>query len=362
MRPKRATPGFVSVDLGALVRNFKKVSEVANGTEVGAVVKANAYGLGAQRVAQKLIDSGCRTFFVATLEEGIELRASLASRSGVAIYVFEGAAPGTLREFAEHQLAPVLNTPEQIEGWRRIGAACAVHVDTGMSRLGVSVAQCRSILADPAVRAGLGLRYLMTHLACADDGDDPDNERQLEQFEALRTQLGEVQVSIANSAGTFLDRRYHGDLVRAGIALYGGNPFRNRDNPMEAVASLYGRVLQIRELDHDAPVGYGATFLAPAGSRIATLGVGYADGYPRMLGNVGEAVCGGQRVPVVGRVSMDLTCIDVSAVPRDSVVVGDYVQLFGNEISIDEIAAHCSTISYEILTGLGPRLPRIYAD
>jgi alanine racemase len=362
MMPPQPVAGFVEVSLGALKRNFARLSAEAGDTEVGAVVKANAYGLGASRIAQTLIDAGCSKFFVATLEEGIDLRASLQPDTQIDIYVFEGLRQGAQRTFAEHRLAPVLNTSSQLEAWLEVGAPCAVHVDTGMSRLGIAVDECEKLLSDSAVRERLGLGYLMTHLACADNAEDPNNERQLAQFTALRARFGDTRVSIANSAGVFLGPRFHGDLIRAGIALYGGNPFSGRDNPMDPVASLYGRVLQLRELDHDASVGYGATFAAPAGSRIATVGVGYADGYPRMLGNLAEAVCAGQRVPVVGRVSMDLTCVDVSAVPRDSVAVGDYVEMFGQRVLIDEIAAHCNTISYEILTGLGARLPRIYAD
>jgi alanine racemase len=350
------------VRLGALARNYAKLRDIAHDAVVGAVVKADAYGLGAQRVARRLFEEGCRQFFVATLEEGTALRGMLPVNTGAEIYVFEGLRAASENEFSRHALSPVLNTRAQVQRWASVGAACAVHVDTGMSRLGLSVEEAADLFAESTLANRIGLQCLMTHLACADQPDDPMNRLQLERFESLRAMVGDVMVSICNSAGAFLDARFHGDLIRAGIALYGGNPFSNQGNPMEPVASLFARILQLRRLEHEASVGYGATYTAPAGSRIATVGVGYADGYPRMLGNSAHAVWKSHRFPVVGRVSMDLTCVDVSDSAGDMIAVGDYVEMLGEHISLDEIAGLCSTISYEILTGLKPRVPRVYVD
>lgn len=354
--------GYVAVRLASLAGNYAMLRDTADGTNVGAVVKADAYGLGAVRIAKRLMQEGCREFFVATLEEGVALRAAVAAEDSVQIYVFEGLRTGTEKLFCEHTLIPVLNTYSQIENWLDVNAPCAVHVDTGMSRLGISIEEFATVFAKPSMAKRLGLQLLMTHLACADEPEHPQNALQVERFSAVQNLVGKVRVSIANSAGVFLDQRFRGDLIRAGIALYGGNPFAARRNPMQVVATLFARVLQIRELIHAAPVGYGATYEAPARSRIATVGVGYADGYPRMLGNAAQAAYNGTRVPVVGRVSMDLTCLEVSAPGAGDISVGDYVEMFGDHVPVDEIAGLCGTISYEILTGLNARLPRVYSD
>lgn len=354
--------GYVQVSLGALTRNYAMLREAAQGVEVGAVVKADAYGLGAARVSQAFFEAGCKEFFVATLEEGEALRKTLASGDGSTIYVFEGLRDGAQQRLVDHALVPVLNTSEQIDRWSAVGAACAVHVDTGMNRLGVSVDQAIAALGNAEARERLGLQLLMTHLACADEPENENNRLQLERFAAVREHVGDVRASIANSAGAFLDTAFHGDLIRAGIALYGGNPFSDYENPMETVATLYARVLQVRSLEEGATVGYGATFHAPADCRIATVGVGYADGYPRMLGNTALAAYNGVRLPVVGRVSMDLIGLDVTDLGPDGIAVGDYVEMFGEHVPVDELAELCSTISYELLAGLNVRLPRVYAD
>jgi alanine racemase len=357
-----AAAGYVEVRLGSLARNYDLLRDAANEAEIGAVVKADAYGLGAARIAAFLLEKGCRRFFVATLEEGVALRDAVPADTGAEIYVFEGPRTGTERVFRTHSLIPVLNSLSQIEAWLNVGGPSVVHVDTGMSRLGVSAEESASVFSQPGIVERLGLQFLMTHLACADEPNHPHNVRQLERFNEVRAQVDVTRVSIANSAGAFLGERFRGDLIRAGIALYGGNPFAAERNPMRSVASLRARVLQVRELTRTASVGYGATYEAPAGSRIATVGVGYADGYPRILGNQGQAVLNGTRVPVVGRVSMDLTCLDVTGLGPESVSVGDYAEMFGEHVALEEIAGLCSTISYEILTGLGARLPRIYVD
>jgi len=353
-------PGVLEIDLGALSRNYRLLRRESAPSEVAAVVKANGYGLGATRVAARLFEDGCRHFFVATLAEGLALRPSLPN---AAIYVFDGLAGAPVEAFVDAALTPVLNHIEDARRWSPTGRKAVLHADTGMSRLGMSAAEVELLCESADLVADLQIAFLMTHLACADDAENPLNRRQLELFEALRRRFPKVPTSIANSAGTFLGPALRGDLVRAGIALYGGNPFTaGRASPVEPVASLQARVLQIRSIDRSTPVGYGATYTAGSGDRIATVGVGYADGYPRMLGNTGMASANGVRVPVVGRVSMDLTALDVTSIPVSDLNVGQYVELFGRDVSVDEVAAACGTISYEILTGLGSRLERIYIE
>jgi alanine racemase len=349
--------GVVTVDLDALARNYHRMHDAAAPAQCGAVVKANAYGLGVRPVATRLAREGCRRFFVATSDEGLELRAHLPD---VAVYVFEGLPEGLEAEFVEARLTPVLNTLRQIERWRPCGRPAAVHIDTGMNRLGLSAADVEYLAANPQILAGFGLDCLMTHLACADRTDHELNAQQLARFNAAAAKLPAAPRSIANSAGVFLGRDYCGDLVRPGIALYGGNPFVERNTPVEPVVTVQARILQLRTVDEPAFVGYGATFGIESRARLAVLGLGYADGYPRCLGNRGLVSIEGKRAPVVGRVSMDLICVDVTGIEPDAVAVGQFVELFGSDISIDDVADAAGTISYELLTGLSRRLRREY--
>jgi alanine racemase len=351
--PRSAT---LRIDLDALARNFRMLRARAEPAECSAVVKANAYGLGVERVARRLEREGCRKFFVATLAEARELRGIV---SAAEIYVFEGAVDGAVAALTQLNVRPVLNTLEQVERWQGRGPA-ALHLDTGMNRLGLGVADVAVLAKRRQLTAGLAL--VMTHLACADEPEHPQNREQLARFDRLRTQLPATPTSIGNSAGTLLGGPFRGDLVRPGIALYGGNPFSDRPNPMEAVVTLTAPVLQLRDLDEPQPVGYGATYFASPPARLAVVGLGYADGYPRNLGNRGTAAVQGRRVPVVGRVSMDLISVDVGALPRDAVRVGDSVELIGPTVGLDEVAAGADTIGYEILTGLGSRPVREYVE
>ncbi|HLF12899.1 MAG TPA: alanine racemase [Gammaproteobacteria bacterium] len=351
--------GALVIDLDALARNFRKVRGIAAPAECAAVVKANAYGLGLAPIAKRLLREGCRRFFVATLAEGQELRALTPD---AAIYVFEGVLDGQAGKLLEASLTPVLNSLEQVARWagQAESRAAILHIDTGISRLGMAAKEVDALALDHALLQRLQIEYVLTHFACADEPDHGLNRAQLRRFDALRGRLPPAPTSIANSAAIFIDADHRGDLVRPGIALYGGNPFSDRDNPMERVVTLKARILQIREVDEGLTVGYGATYGVGPPARLAVLGVGYADGYPRALSNLGVASVGGRRVPVVGRVSMDLICVDVSALPASEVRTGDWVELFGADVTLDEVAEAAGTISYEILTRLGPRLHREY--
>jgi alanine racemase len=347
--------------LNALARNYRKLRERAAPAECAAVVKANAYGLGVAPVATRLLREGCRRFFVASLAEGRELRAVAPD---AAIYVFEGAREGQIDKLVEARLTPVLSSLDQVRRWaaQTQRQAAIVHIDTGISRLGMAAKEVEALAGDRALLERLRIEYVLTHFACADDPSHSLNCAQLHRFDALRSRLPSAPTSIGNSAATLTGADHRGDLVRPGIALYGGNPFSNRANPMEPVVTLKAQVLQIREVDEGVTVGYGATYGALPPARLAVLGVGYADGYPRNLGNLGVAAVGGWRVPVVGRVSMDLVCIDVSALPANEVRTGDWAELIGTNITLDQVATAAGTIGYEILTGLGQRLHREYRE
>jgi alanine racemase len=358
MRIDTPTPALLKIDLDALARNYRQLRERAAPAECAAVVKADAYGLGMVPVARRLLREGCRRFFVATLGEAAELRALAADAE---IYVFEGAVLGSVDELMALRAVPVLSSLEQVERWRGHGRAL-LHIDTGMTRLGLNAADVRVLAKRRDLLEGVELTYVITHLACADEPENPQNWAQIESFDELRALLPPARTSIGNSAGLFLDAAHRGDLVRPGIALYGGNPFTERPNPMAPVVTFLAPILQIREITQPVTVGYGATYVAAPPARLAVVGAGYADGYPRGLSNRGTAALRGVRVPVVGRVSMDLLCVDISALPRDGVGVGDLVELIGPTVGVDEVAAAAGTISYEILTRLGRRPVREYVE
>ena len=365
MNDPSAAGGRLTIDLAALADNWRAMAKHAGSAVTAAAVKGDAYGLGIEPVVTTLSDAGCVTFFVALPAEGQRVRAVAPE---AAIYVLGGLI-GDAAPYIAAGLRPVLNSAGDIEAWRaarRAGApvGAALHVDTGMNRLGLRLAELRTILAaDPDLADLLGLTLLMSHLACADMPDHPLNARQLEAFRAIRATLPGVPASLANSAGVFLGRDYCFDLVRPGIALYGGRPVADGANPMRTVVQLEARILQVRDVPTGEAVGYGAAQTMERPSRIAVAAVGYADGYLRRAGATdtragATAFIRGAAVPLVGRVSMDLLALDVTDVIEAA--RGDWVELFGPNIAIDDVAARADTISYELLTGLGSRYARRY--
>ena len=350
--------GIMSIDLDALARNYRALREAAAQSACGAVVKANAYGLGIGPVARRLWDEECRHFFVASMQEGTELRSLLPEAQ---IFVFEGVLEGGAVSLIEAELIPVLNSIEQIRHWRSAGAGlpAAIHLDTGMSRLGLTEEEVHEV-GRSGLLEGLETKYVLTHLACADEPTHLLNAQQVRDFARLLDLFPDVRTSIGGSAGILLGPEFQGDLVRAGIALYGGNPFMDGESPMEPVVTLEGMVLQMRTVTRQQTVGYGATHTMRSGGRLATVGVGFADGYPRTLGNRGVAFAAGTEVPVVGRVSMDMITLDVSGVAPAVIRPGDRVELLGRNVLLDDLARAAGTIDYDILTGLGPRWLRRY--
>ena len=359
---------ILTIDLDALAANYRRLRDLAGAAECAAVVKADAYGIGMAVAAPVLWGAGCKTFFVATLAEARALRALLPD---AVIYVFFGLLPGTAAMFRAHDLRPVLNSAEEIGEWAAYSASvgeklpCAVHVDSGMNRLGLAADEVEAVASARDLWAAMTLSLVMSHLACADDPTHPKSDAQLQAFDRLRALLPEALASLANSAGILLGRSYAYDLVRPGIALYGGHPRRQGPNPFQPVVHLKGRILQVRNVAPGETVGYGATRTLKRASRVATVAVGYADGFFRALSNRDGAdsfvvYIGAHAAPVLGRVSMDLISVDVTGVPEDISQRGAWVELIGPNVTAQEFAARAGTIDYEVLTNLGRRALRRY--
>jgi alanine racemase len=361
---KAGAPGFVSIDLTALRRNYRRIARTAAPAAAAAVVKANAYGLGAERVAPALYAEGCRHFFVAQYAEALPLRPLLGSDAE--IYVLNGLQPGTEADCAALGIVPVLNSLEQVGRWRSTAKLSAkvlpalLQFDTGMSRLGMSAEEAEALAADPALLDGIAIRYIMSHLACADESEDPHNAAQAEEMRRFAAIFPGVPVSFGNSAGSFLGEAFRGTLVRPGIALYGGRPTDLLDQPMEPVVRIDGAVIQTRTIPAGTSVGYSATYVAPQERRLATVALGYADGILRALGNRGAFFHGNVRLPIVGRVSMDSTIIDISDLPEGTLKLGSTVEFLGPHQSLEEVAELAGTISWEVLTSIGQRYHRTY--
>jgi alanine racemase len=355
---------ILTIDLAAIRDNWRLLCGRAGGT-CAAVVKADAYGLGATKVAPALAEAGCTRFFVAHLDEAAAILPCLPA--GVTVHVLNGLPPGAEADCAGIGAVPVLNGRAQLDAWRRTAALhgrrlpAAIQIDSGMPRLGLSPAELEAVAADPASLDGLDVTLVMSHLACADEPDHPANAAQLACFEKARCKLPAAPASLANSSGIFLGPAFHFDLVRPGAALYGVNPTPASPNPMRPVVRLQGKVIQTREVPAGAGVGYGYSWIAPAPTLIAAVSVGYADGYLRSLSGRGSAWFGDAELPIVGRVSMDTITIDIGAAPAGALGTGSLVDLLAPGHGVDAVAARAGTIGYEILTSLGARYARNYA-
>jgi alanine racemase len=356
--------GILTIDLAAIAANWRALASRAAPANCAAVIKADGYGCGIGEVAGALVNAGCETFFVANLAEA---RRARAAASSAMVYVLNGLLPGTSAAYAEANLRPVLGSIAELEEWHAFRAAsgwrgeAALHIDTGMNRLGFPHEEAAQI----AGRLGRdhGVALVMSHFACSEE-DHPLNAIQMARFRSARARFPGIAGSLANSSGIFLPREAHHDLVRPGVALYGANPTPGKTNPMQSVVTLQARVVQLRDVEQGATVGYSATWTAQRPTRLAVISVGYADGFLRAASASdkkpgAEAIVAGRRCPIAGRVSMDLIAIDVTDIPAPP-RRGELVTLLGQDIGVDDLADRAGTIGYEVLTSLGRRYRRIY--
>jgi alanine racemase len=365
--PPDEAGGVLTIDLDALAWNFKHLRALATPAECAAVVKADGYGCGLEPVAALLRQAGCDTFFVADVAEGRRLRAVDAEAT---VYILDGLPPGTAEIFARHNLRPVIGSTTELAEWDAFTGTqgwtggFALHVDTGMNRLGVTIEEAAAI-APRLARQDHGLTLLMSHFVASQFRENSRNAEQMLAFRNLRALFRGVPASIANSSGIFLNSSAHLDLVRPGVALYGVNPTPGQQNPMRPVVELKVRIAQVRNLPVGDTVGYDATWTARRPSRIAVATMGYADGFFRSAGGDDQKpgaslIVGGQPCPIVGRISMDLMALDVTDLPEHSVRRGDFATVIGESRDVDALAGQLGTIGYEILTSLGRRFARVY--
>jgi alanine racemase len=361
------TGGTLTVDLDAIEANWRALAHKLLTIECAAVVKANAYGLGLEPVTAKLATAGCKTFFVADIAEARRARTRVRD---AAIYVLNGFSSETAGAIVELDVRPVINSMTELAEWDAFTSAqnwrggAAIHVDTGMNRLGISAEEAAA-LALRLRNENHGITLLLSHLACAEIPDHPLNASQIRLFRELRMLYHGVPASLANSSGIFLGDAAHFDVVRPGAALYGINPTPGHTNPMRGVVELTGRILQVRRVAQGESVGYDASWTAKRASRIAVVALGYADGILRTGSGTdrkagGTAIIGGQSCPIAGHISMDLTCVDITDLDDTSGRRGDIATFIGEKIPVDDVAASAGTIGYEILTRLGPRCRLVY--
>ena len=359
--------GILTVSLPAIEANWKELGRRAMPSECAAVIKADGYGCGLEPVARTLVDAGCKTFFVADLGEARRVR-SIAQEP--AVYVLNGLLPGTASAYANINARPVIGSLVELAEWDAFCATnqwhggAALHVDTGMNRLGISADEAAALA--PRIRAeNHGITLLMSHLVCSEQPGHPLNEKQIQLFRDVRLLYRGIPGSLANSSGIFLGSGAHCDVVRPGAALFGVNPTPGHDNPMRPAVELHAHVVLVRTVPKGETIGYNATWTAKHATRVAIVTAGYADGYPRAASATdaapgADAIVAGTRCPLAGRVSMDLLAIDITALPDHTVRRGDLVTLIGGGIGVDDLAAAAGTIGYEVLTSLGKRYHRLY--
>ncbi len=365
--PRAQAGGVLTIDLAAVEANWRALGHRALPAECAAVIKGDAYGCGIEPVARHLARAGCKTFFVADLSEARRLRSIVAE---AAIYVLNGLLPGTAPAFAEIRARPVIGSLIEFAEWdafctiNQWRGGAALHVDTGMNWLGVSLDEAAALASRIRTESHC-ITLLMSHFACAEQPEHPLNKRQIELFREVRRLYRGIPSSLANSSGVFLGGAAHCDMIRPGVALYGVNPTPGRDNPMQPGISLHAHIVQVRVVGKGETVGYGASWTARRESRVAIVAAGYADGYLRAASSSdaapgGSAIIAGKRCPIAGRISMDLLALDITALPEHAAHRGDLVTLIGGELTIDAVARAADTIGYEVLTSLGHRYHRVY--
>ena len=367
--PAGAT-GVVVVDLAQVRDNWRALAKRVAPAGCAAVVKADAYGLGAERVIPALYQAGCRNFFVATFGEA---KAALGYAPGATVYVLDGVLPGSVAEMAQLGARPVMTSLDEARAWAALGTAdapapaAALHVDTGLNRLGMSEVRLDALIADEVLLERLDIALIMSHLACADDAQHPMNREQLETFQRLRAKLPKARASLAASDGLMLGKPYHFDLVRPGYAVYGGQATAQRICPVLPVVRVAARILQVEDVPAGARIGYSATYRVTTPRRIATIAAGYADGVFRHA-SAGDGETGGfvairgALAPIVGRVSMDLITVDITDIAEPAPQRGDLVDLIGPDLPLEAVGKGARSIGYEVLTRLGTRFHRHYID
>lgn len=357
---------WLEIDLSALAANYNLFKDrTGSACETAAVIKADGYGLGVDKVLATLENQNCPFYYVATLEEALHVR-SLTKKP---VAVFGGLYPECEDAYIHENIIPVLNSLEQTKRWQAAAAnhdiplPAIIHFDTGMNRLGLDEKETKKLHEDSSILDGLNIFYMLTHFACSDEKDHPMNDGQLEKFLQVTSPFSNIKKSLANSSGILRKDEYHLDQVRPGIGLYGGNPLPEAKNPMAAVVRLFGRILQVRTVNQSCTAGYGATYRFDKESRLATVALGYADGFLRSLSSndnrCAHVYYQGTACPIIGRVSMDAIIIDIShldKMPHE----GEAVEILGPHQSVDDLAVAAGTIGYEILTDLGQRYRRYY--
>ena len=367
-----STAPRLTIDLNALVQNWLFLKEKSGSAECSAVIKANAYGLGIEPVATALTKAGCKIFFVAMAEEGERVR---VVSPNARIFILNGIFADTMEVITDNNLSPVLGNVDQVALWatRGEGGSCALHVDTGMNRLGMDVKEALQLAQNTSMLSRVNAKVLMSHLACADDPNHEHNTLQHENFQKCVSKFSDLEHSFSNSAATLSRSDFHYDLTRPGIALYGGEALNDVPNPMQPVVTAQSRILQIRHAKAGEKAGYGAEAELTRPTKIATISGGYADGFHRALSGVGVPLrqatktganvwVNGYLAPILGRVSMDLITVDVTDVPDQTLEEAKWVEMFGKNIAVDDAARACGTIGYELLTSLGGRYVREYLN
>ena len=367
--PAERAGGVLCIDLTALQNNWKQLAKMSEPAECGAAVKAQCYGIGLDESVKALSAVGCKTYFVALPDEGRQVREAAPD---AIIYVLCGLLSGQAKFYEKYDLRPALATPTQVSEWQEFckiqnkKLPAALHIESGINRLGLTETQTRLLAKQTDAFAYFKLTLVMSHLACGDTPGDLKNEEQRQKFDQMRALLPDVPASLSNSPGAFLGRDFAYDMVRPGIALYGGNPFSDRANPMTSVAHLYAPLLQVRDICAGETVGYSATWTAKRDTKIGIIGAGYRDGISRALSSPASngpacVFVGGHYAPIVGRVSMDLITVDLTDIPEEFQHEGQKVELMGRNITVDDIARWSGTIAYDVLTSLGSRYARVYS-
>ncbi|WP_394693660.1 alanine racemase [Hyphobacterium sp.] len=351
----------LTVDLDAISANYRLLQETVAPAECAAVIKADAYGLGAGAIGRRLLAEDCRTFFFAHLPEANDIGPAVQSAGGKA-FILNGLGLYPVADFLNAHTIPVLNTLEEARQWSEEAgnAPAALHLDTGMNRLGLPPRDDAAVVK--LQEAGLNLIHVMSHLACADEANHPANQAQLERFRERAAAFGDLPRSLSNSAGCFLGSAFQFDLSRPGLALYGAQPLTGRIVPLSLPYRFEAPVLQVRRFSRRETFGYGGTHTAESDGFSATIGAGYADGIPRCLSNRGHVWLSGIKAPIIGRVSMDSFTADISALPDPESQLHASAQIYGPDLTIDAQAAAAGLSAYELLTRIGGRTERYYIN